>query len=191
MTKRRKQAIILLALSGPMMWFGVTSFMASGTSSTALAMGIAISCTLGLAFALSGLIMMVTKNSLGILNPDDKGRGEILASQTSKDSPILDKAKIRQRNEAAIDNLVTKTTDNAIKTLTKKRKVNEMAKAKDTDVANVVEEIRALEELIVQTEERIKKDTLDVKTATETKAVLKDNLARNKTVKELLAIIKQ
>jgi hypothetical protein len=86
---------------------------------------------------------------------------------------------------------VTKTIDNAIKTLTKKRKVNEMAKAKDTDVANVVEEIRALEELIVQTEERIKKDTLDVKTATETKAVLKDNLARNKTVKELLAIIKQ
>ena len=191
MTKRRKQAIILLALSVPMMWFGFSSFLASGTSSTALAMGIAISCTLGLAFALSGLIMMVTKNSLGILNPDDKGRGEILASQTSKDSPILNKDKIRQRNEAAIDNLVTKTTDNAIKTLTKKRKVNEMAKAKDTDVANVVEEIRALEELIVQTEERIKKDTLDVKTATETKAVLKDNLARNKTVKELLAIIKQ
>jgi hypothetical protein len=191
MTKRKKQAIILLALSGPMMWWGFSGFLASGTSSTALAMGIAISCTLGSLFGISGLIMMVTKNSLGILNPDDKGRGEILASQTSKDSPILNKDKIRQRNEAAIDNLVTKTTDNAIKTLTKKRKVNEMAKAKDTDVANVVEEIRALEELIVQTEERIKKDTLDVKTATETKAVLKDNLARNKTVKELLAIIKQ
>jgi len=88
MTKRRKQAIILLALSGPMMWFGFSSFLASGTSSTALAMGIAISCTLGLAFALSGLIMMATKNSLGIWNSDDKGRGEILASQTSKDSPI-------------------------------------------------------------------------------------------------------
>ena len=194
MTKRRKQAIILLALSGPMMWFGLTNFIAGGSNSPALSIGIAISCTLGLAFASSGLIMLVTKNSLGILNPDDKGRGEILASQTSKDSPILDgiyRYKIRQRNQAAIDNLVTKTTDNAIKTLTKKRKVNEMAKAKDTDVANVVEEIRALEELIVQTEERIKKDTLDVKTATETKAVLKDNLARNKTVKELLAIIKQ
>ena len=132
MTKRRKQAIILLALSGPMMWFGFTSFMASGTSSTALAMGIAISCTLGSLFGISGLIMMVTKNSLGILNPDDKGRGEILASQTSKDSPILDgiyRYKIRQRNEAAIDNLVTKTTDNAIKTLTKKQKVKPMAKA--------------------------------------------------------------
>ena len=144
MTKRRKQAIILLALSGPMMWFGFTSFMASGTSSTALAMGIAISCTLGLAFALSGLIMLVTKNSLGILNPDDKGRGEILASQTSKDSPILDKDKIRQRNQAAIDYLVTKTTDNAIKTLTKKRKVNEMVKTKDTSIADAVKEFREI-----------------------------------------------
>jgi len=191
MTKRRKQAIILLAMSVPMMWFGFSNFIVGGSNSPALSIGIAISAVFGGFAALSGLIMLITKNSLGILNPDDKGRGEILASQTSKDSPILNKDKIRQRNEAAIDNLVTKTTDNAIKTLTKKRKVNEMAKAKDTDVANVVEEIRALEELIVQTEERIKKDTLDVKTATETKAVLKDNLARNKTVKELLAIIKQ
>ena len=183
MTKRRKQGLVLLALSVPMMWFGFTNFMAGGTNNTALSIGIAISAVFGMFFAISGLVMLVTKNSLGILNPDDKGRGEILASQTSKDSPILDgiyRYKIRQRNEAAIDNLVTKTTDNAIKTLTKKRKVNEMAKAKDTDVANVVEEIRALEELIVQTEERIKKDTLAVKTATEKRAILRDKIAKNK-----------
>jgi len=191
MTKRRKQAIILLALSAPMMWWGFSNFLASGTSSTALAMGIAISCTLGLAFALSGLIMLVTKNSLGILNPDDKGRGEdLLASQTKVGiSPILDKAKIRQRNEAAIDNLVTKTTDNAIKTLTKKQKVKPMVKTKDTDVADSVKEIRELEENLVQSEEIIKKETLNVKTTTEKIAVLKHNLAKDKTVKELLAIV--
>jgi predicted N-acetyltransferase YhbS len=54
-----------------------------------------------------------------------RGRGETLASQTSEDSPILDKAKIEQKNREAIDNLVTKTTDNAIKalkTLTQKQK---------------------------------------------------------------------
>ena len=194
MTKRKKQAIILLALSGPMMWFGFTSFMASGTSSTALAMGIAISCTLGLAFALSGLVMLGTKNSLGILNPDDKGRGEILASQTSKDSPILDgiyRYKIRQRNEAAIDNLVTKTTDNAIKTLTKKQKVSPMVKTKNANINKSVEEIRELEVEAAQSEEIIKKETLNAKTTTEKIAVLKHNLAKDKTVKELLAIIKQ
>jgi len=129
MTKRRKQGLILLLVSGPMMWFGFTNFISSGTSSTIQAIGIAIGCVFGVFSAISGLVMLVTKNSLGILNPDDKGRGEILASQTSKDSPILDKDKIRQRNQAAIDYLVTKTTDNAIKTLTKKQKVKPMAKA--------------------------------------------------------------
>jgi len=122
MTKRRKQAIILLALSGPMMWFGLTNFMADKTFSIALSIGIAIACTLGLAFAISGLVMMVTKNSLGILNPDDKGRGEILASQTSKDSPIslppdFDPDEAKGQNQKAIDDLVLETTDHAIKSL--------------------------------------------------------------------------
>ena len=158
MTKRRKQAIILLALSVPMMWWGFTNFMSGTTSNTALAIGTAIGCVFGAFSAISGLTMLITKNSLGILNPDDKGRGrtfdeltsaekdariasiekekakgrgeDLLASQTKVGySPILDKDKIRQRNQAAIDNLVTKTTDNAIKTLTKKQKVKPMAKA--------------------------------------------------------------
>ena len=148
MSKRRKQAIILLALSGPMMWFGFSSFLASGTSSTALAMGIAISCTLGLAFALSGLTMLITKNSLGILNPDDKGRGEKRASQASEDSPILDK-------------IINKPS----------KKVNEMAK--EFELADAVEEFRSLGE-------DIKKANLVVKTATEKRAVLRDNIAKNK-----------
>jgi hypothetical protein len=110
MTKRRKQGLVLLALSVPMMWFGFTSFMASGTSSTFQAIGVAVACTFGMFFAISGLVLLVTKNSLGILNPDDKGRGEeILVSQTSEDSPILDK------------------------TINENKKVNEMAKA-DTSV---------------------------------------------------------
>ena len=74
MTKRKKQAIILLALSVPMMWWGFTNFMSGTTNSNALAMGIALSCTLGSLFAISGLVMLATKNSLGIWNPDDKGK---------------------------------------------------------------------------------------------------------------------
>ena len=37
----------------------------------------------------------------------------------------------------------------------------------------------------------IKKDTLAVKTATEKRAVLKDNLANDKTVKELLTMLQE
>ena len=152
MTKRKKQAIILLALSAPMLWFGVTNFMSGTTSNTALAVGTAIGCVFGAFFAISGLVMLVTKNSLGIWDIDDKekDRGDsLLASQTKvKDSLVedlydstadkirlstLDKIKLRRRNQAAIDNLMTKTTDNAIKTLTKKAGENKMAKT-DTSV---------------------------------------------------------
>jgi len=110
MTKRRQQGIILLALSVPMLWFGFTNFMASGTSSTIQAIGIAMACTFGMLSALSGLVMLVTKNSLGIWNPNDKpekkGRGEILHKSQTKVgfSPIPEK------------------------TINKKQKVNEMAK---------------------------------------------------------------
>jgi len=131
MTKRRKQGLVLLLVSAPMMWFGFSSFLASGTSSTALAMGIAISCTLGLAFALSGLIMLGTKNSLGILNPDDKGRGEdLLASQTSEDSPIPEDLQ----QDLVIQNEMKRTYQDSVaqaqkEIINKKQKVKPMAKA--------------------------------------------------------------
>ena len=195
MTKRKKQAIILLALSVPMMWWGFTNFMSGTTNSTALAMGIALSCTLGSLFAISGLVMLATKNSLGIWNPDDKNkdRGVVLASQANVGDSLVENLstadKIRQRNQAAVDNLVTKTTDNAIKTLTKKQKVKPMVKTKDANINKSVEEIRELEESLVQSEEIIKKETLNAKTTTEKIAVLKHNLAKDKAVKELLAIV--
>ena len=133
MTKRKKQAIILLTLSVPMLWFGLTNFMSDTTSSNALGMMIAISITFGGLAALSGLVMLATKNSLGIWDIDDwdiddkeKGRGEgLLASQTKvKDSPI----------KKEIINQPTK-------------KVNEMAKVKatkDTHVADAVKEFREI-----------------------------------------------
>ena len=166
MTKRKKQAIILLTLSVPMMWWGLGNIISETPSSNILSIMISVSTTFGGLFAISGLVMLVTKNSLGIWDIDDKGRGEgLLVSQTTvKDSPIQKEI------------------------INKKQKVNEMAEAKDT-VANTVKEVRELEGNIVQSEEIIKKETLNVKTTTEKIAVLKHNLAKDKTVKELLAII--
>lgn len=187
MTKRKKQAIILLALSVPMMWWGFTNFMSGTTNSNALAMGIALSCTLGSLFCISSLTMLITKNSLGIWNPDDKGkkdRGVLLASQTNVgDSSV---PKDLQRDMVIQGSLATAWR--AHKPINKNPKVNEMTKAKDT-VANTVKEIRELEESLVQSEEIIKKETLNAKTTTEKIAVLKHNLAKDKTVKELLAIV--
>ena len=112
----------------------------------------------------SGICCVV--GGIYMLFTKEKGRGEgLLVSQTTvKDSPIQKEI------------------------INKKQKVNEMAEAKDT-VANTVKEVRELEGNIVQSEEIIKKETLNVKTTTEKIAVLKHNLAKDKTVKELLAII--
>ena len=66
-----------------------------------------------------------------------------------------------------------------------------MAKAKDANINKSVEEIRELEESRVQSEEIIKKETLNAKTITEKIAVLKHSLAKDKTVQELLAMIEK
>jgi len=177
----KKWAILLIAVSIPLSYYGFSNFEA-GSSDPLQAIMISLGCTGGIGCFFGGLYLFFIK---------EKGRGEILASQTSKDSPILDKDKIRQRNQAAIDYLVTKTTDNAIKTLTKKQKVSPMVKTKNANINKSVEEIRELEVEAAQSEEIIKKETLNAKTTTEKIAVLKHNLAKDKTVKELLAIIKQ
>jgi hypothetical protein len=128
MTKRKKQSLILLTISVPMMWWGLSNIISETPSSNILAIMISISATFGGLFAISGLVMLATKNSLGIWDIDDKekGRGEgLLVSQTKvKDSPI----------KKEIINQPTK-------------KVNEMAKVKatkDTHVADAVKEFREI-----------------------------------------------
>ncbi len=136
MTKKR-WAVLLILISIPLSYYGFRNFEA-GSSEPLEAIRIALACTGGVSCLIGGIYMLFKK-----------GRGEdLLASQTKVgDSPILDgiyRYKIRQRNEAAIDNLVTKTTDNAIKTLTKKQKVKPMVKTKDTSVADSVKRFREL-----------------------------------------------
>ena len=161
MTKRKKQAIILLALSVPMMWWGFTNFMSGTTNSNALAMGIALSCTLGSLFAISGLVMLATKNSLGIWNPDDKGRGEILhKSQTKVGFSPIQKEIINKKQKV---NEMAEAKDNvdSIKTLdeynekmkklfkredelkTRKKEVTKLDKEIDNETTEVQDEIRA------------------------------------------------
>ena len=150
MNKRRKQGFVLLALSAPMMWFGFTNLMSGTTSNTALSLGIALSCTLGMFSALSGLVMLVTKNSLGIWSPDDKpkkkGRGELLASQTSEGSPIPNKTS----NEKTKVNEMAETTRTSVELMkrekeleTRRKEVVAMLKEITKEETAVVEELKS------------------------------------------------
>ena len=115
MTRNRKWALLLIAISIPLSYYGFSNFE-EGASDPLEAILISLGCTGGVAFFFSGLYMLFTKT---------KGRGEdLLASQTSEDSPIPDK-------------IINKPS----------KKVNEMAKAKttkDTHVADSVKEFREI-----------------------------------------------
>ena len=141
MTKRKKQGLILLTISVPMLWFGFTNFMSDTTSSNALGMMIAISITFGGLFAISGLVMLVTKNSLGIWNPDDKGRGEsILASQTKvKDPPIQKEVIINEKQEE------DKMVNTSVELMKREKELEARRKELESLLAEVTKEEKAVE----------------------------------------------
>ena len=141
----KKWALLLIAVSIPLSYYGFSNFEA-GSSEPLEAIRIALACTGGVSCLIGGIYMLFKK-----------GRGEdLLASQTKVgDSPILDGIY-------------------RYKTINKpSKKVNEMAKAKEFELADAVEEFRSLGEVV-------KKANLDVKTATEKRAILRDKIAKNK-----------
>jgi len=66
--KEKKEALIVLGISIPLLCYGAFSFELGGADSTVEAISVAVSTTLGLAGVIGGLILLFTKNSLGILD---------------------------------------------------------------------------------------------------------------------------
>ena len=156
MTKRKKQGLILLTISVPMLWFGFTNFMSDTTSSNALGMMIAISITFGGLFAISGLIMLATKNSLGIWDIDDKGRGEnLLASQTKVEDPPIQKEIINQPTKKV--NEMAETTNTSVEMMKREKELE----ARRKELEGLLEEVRQEEtelEQNLQAKGWVKKD---------------------------------
>ena len=143
MTKRKKQGLILLALSVPMMWWGFTNFMSGTTNSTALAIGTAIGCVFGGFAAISGLVMLATKNSLGIWNPDDKGkkdRGVTLASQTTVGDSSVQKTINKKVNEMA-----KPKTNTSVDLMKREKELETRRKELESLLAEVTKEEKAVE----------------------------------------------
>ena len=66
--KGNKEALIVLGIAIPLLCYGAFSFELGGAGSTVEAISVAVSTTLGLAGVIGGLILLFTKNSLGILD---------------------------------------------------------------------------------------------------------------------------
>ena len=66
--KEKKEALIVLGISIPLLCYGAFSFELGGAGSTVEAISVAVSTTLGLAGVIGGLVLFFTKNSLGLLD---------------------------------------------------------------------------------------------------------------------------
>ena len=164
MTKRQQQGLILLALSVPMMWWGFNQFIYGSGHSTLEAILVSVSCTLGSLFGISGLVMLATKNSLGIWNHEDKGkkdRGVVLASQANVGDSSVQKEIINKPSKKVNEMAEAKDNVDSIKTLdeynekmkklfkredelkTRKKEVTKLDKEIDNETTEVQDEIRA------------------------------------------------
>ena len=91
MTERRKQASILLGIAIPLLAFGIAKFEFQGGNSSAMAVIISISITMGFVCVLSGLVMLFTKAPLGIF--DEKSSRPIIKKEkkmpkTKEEKPV-------------------------------------------------------------------------------------------------------
>ena len=93
MTERRKEALILLAIAIPALSFAAIKFEFSGVSNTGLAVAISIAGVFGLLGVVGGLIMLFTKNRLGIFDvkePETKMEKEMseIKDAITKEKPV-------------------------------------------------------------------------------------------------------
>ena len=87
--KKKKEALIVLGISIPILCYGAFSFELEGTSSTIEAIAVALAVTLGLFGVGIGMLMLFTKTSLEIFNE-------------KKSKPIIKKEKEMPKIKDAI-----------------------------------------------------------------------------------------
>ena len=100
MTKRKKQALLMLTISIPFFGLGFWQFGTSGETSSFAAVTIAIAVTLGGAGIVAGLIMLFTKTRLGWFDDD-----LVLEKIFKKEKKDMTKIK---KEEPVVETAITK-----------------------------------------------------------------------------------
>ena len=99
--KEKKEALIVLGISIPLLCYGAFSFEIGGAGSTVKAISVAVSLTFGLLGVIGGLLLLLfTKNSLGLVEskepkPIIKKEKEMskIKDAITKEKPITQEAK--------------------------------------------------------------------------------------------------
>jgi len=123
---KKRWALLLIAVSIPLSYYGFSNFEA-GSSDPLEAIAISLGCTGGLGLFFGGLYLFFTK---------EKGRGEdLLASQTSKDSPIPD--KIINKPSKKVNEMV-ETTSTSVEMMKREKELE----ARRKELEGLLKEVR-------------------------------------------------
>ncbi len=98
--KEKKEALIVLGISIPLLCYGAFSFEIGGAGSVAKSIAVAVSTTLGLFGVIGGLILFFTKNSLGLTDSKEPKliiKEEKEMSEIKKEKPSLLKSLKKNR----------------------------------------------------------------------------------------------
>jgi hypothetical protein len=105
MTERRKQGLIILAISIPVLCYGAFSFELGGASSNFEAITVAIAVALGLFGVGSGLLMLFTKTRLGWI-------------ESKEPKPIIKEEKEMSEIKDGMEKPVEKSSDDITEEVT-------------------------------------------------------------------------
>jgi hypothetical protein len=100
MTKRRKQALILLGIATPVLAFGITNYELNGMRNSVLAILVSISITGGVFCAFCGLLMLCTKNPLGVFNDKKPETSKKIIQKPIKEEKDMSKSNNETREIA-------------------------------------------------------------------------------------------
>ena len=133
--KEKKEALIVLGISIPLLCYGAFSFEIGGAGSTVEAVLVAVSLTVGLAGVTGGLILLFTKNSLGLLD-------------SKEPKPIIKKKKEMSKIKDAItkEKPVEKSGSESIGLMQREKELVKRADELNTLISEVETELNKVRE---------------------------------------------
>ena len=101
--KEKKEALIVLGISIPVLCYGAFSFELQGASSNFEAITVAIAVTLGLFGVGTGLLLLFTKTSLGLVKEPKLNRSNDSSKEKRNHLIIKEKEMVKTKEEKPVE----------------------------------------------------------------------------------------
>ena len=137
----RKKALIVLAIAIPIFSYGAFSFELGGANSSLMAASVAVSIAFGLFGIIGGLILLFTKNSLGLI--DSKEPKPIIKKEKEmskiKDAITKEKPTTQEAKKGSSVDLMKREKE----LLNRRDELNRMLEEAETKLTDVRENLES------------------------------------------------